>query len=94
MKNWIINYLYNFTMALNRFLNAVFGGLYDEEISLRTAKADKKGKLWAVYFGKFLNWVDHGHLEKTLRGEKTGYGAGLRILALLLIVFYAIMRIV
>jgi hypothetical protein len=90
VKNWIINYLFNFTMALDCFLNAVFGGLYNEQISLRVANAEKRGKKWACYFCKFLHWIDRNHCDRTLRGERTGYGAGFRFLVLLSLLFYLI----
>jgi hypothetical protein len=91
MKNW----LRNLTLALDRFLNVLlFFGRADETISYNAAIAEKKGKKWGCMFCKFLHWVDHGHCARTLRNEETGDDAGLRFLALLLVVFYVIMRIV
>jgi hypothetical protein len=89
------NYLRNLTLALDRFLNVVFFyGKADETISYNAATAEKNGKKWGCLFCKFLHWVDHNHCERTLRDEQTGDMAGLRLLGLLLVLFYILAEIV
>lgn len=56
-------YFMRVLLALDMFANVVlFRGRLDETISTHSARAAVEGKLWGIWFSKFLDWFqsDHG----------------------------------
>lgn len=66
MKDYTINLL----VAIDQFINAVFGGLPDETISSRAAKAELNGKKWGCVLCKILNKFDKDHCAKNIEWDE------------------------
>lgn len=64
----MMRYFWNLLIALDQLLNAILLGDPDETISSRAAKrADKSG--WRE-LGHFLEWIDPGHLKRSLEPDE------------------------
>lgn len=61
-------YIKNVLIAIDQGGNALLGGDPDETISSRAAKGQDKW-YWR-WLGKFLEWIDPGHLEKSLEEDE------------------------
>ena len=60
----IYRYFWNVLISLDQLGNVLIGGDPDETISSRCAK--NQHKLGWRLLGDFLEWVDPGHLQKSL----------------------------
>ncbi|MEL6509050.1 MAG: hypothetical protein AAFQ32_04620 [Pseudomonadota bacterium] len=61
-------YFWNVLIALDQLLNALLGGDPDETVSSRAAKHSHK-KHWH-YLGLFLEFVDPGHMKRSLEADE------------------------
>ena len=59
-------YLLNILIGLDRFFNAVFGGDSKETMSTRVGRYKDKHWLAGIIYN-FLEWIDPGHCEQSLR---------------------------
>ena len=66
MWSWISQYIWNLLVAVDQFINTLFGGYPDETISSRAAKQHRKGKRWACILCRLLDVVDKDHCEKNI----------------------------
>lgn len=88
MKQLIITYLRNVTLALDRLLNVVFlHGIPEETVSVASAKARNNGKRWACILCKWFDYtIERDHCTKSLSDEPTPLHAGVRALIQLILV--------
>ncbi|MDW4550891.1 hypothetical protein R5H32_16130 [Defluviimonas sp. D31] len=63
-------YLWNLTIALDQFANALLGGDPDETISSRAAKRQHRSHWRAL--GRLLEWIDPGHLARAREADEGG----------------------
>jgi hypothetical protein len=63
-------YVLSLLIALDQFVNALFGGYPDETVSFRSAKARNDGKEWGCILCKLLDAIDPQHCDKTMRNKK------------------------
>lgn len=61
-------YVKNVLIGIDQLVNAMIGGDPDETLSSRIAKSQYN---WAARVaGRFLEWVDPGHLEKAREDDE------------------------
>ena len=76
---------------LDCFLNALFGGEYDQTISLRLAEAAQKKKFIGCVLCKWLHWsLRQNHCKRILDGEPISGWAAVMAAVQLLIIFVLI----
>jgi len=63
-------YLKNILIAIDQGFNALIGGDPDETISSRAAK--NQHKWYWRWIGYFLEWIDPGHLSKSIETDEGG----------------------
>lgn len=63
-------YFFNLLVALDQFINAIFGGLADETLSSRAGKARNNGKKWGCYLCKVLDALDRNHCTKSIEWDE------------------------
>lgn len=61
----ICKYFWNILIALDQFINTVFGGDPDETISSRAGK-EQTTKLWAKYLCWLLNKLQTNHCKDSI----------------------------
>lgn len=66
-------YVWNLLIAIDQLANAILAGDPDETISSRAAKRQHR-RVWRV-LGRFLEWVDPGHLAKAREPDEGGRAA-------------------
>ena len=54
-------------VALDRFLNVLFGGKDDLTISSQAAIAKHNGRIWGCVLCRLLNLLDKNHCEASLK---------------------------
>lgn len=64
------NYLMNLLISLDQLGNTILGGLPDETISSRAAKAKLQGKRWGCVLCKLLDKLDKNHCEKSIEMDE------------------------
>lgn len=62
-------YVHRDLVALDQAANVVTGGLPDETISSRAARASRQGKLWGRALSRFLNLFGKDHGAKAQAGD-------------------------
>lgn len=62
----VSQYFWNILIAIDQLANALLLGDPTETISSRADKAAVEGKRWGCVLCKLLNYVQHGHCEKSL----------------------------
>lgn len=62
-------YVHRALVGLDQFVNVLTGGLPDETISARSARAAEQGKGWGVAMSKFLNLFQANHGPKAQAGD-------------------------
>lgn len=60
-------YIIHILIGVDQFGNALLGGYPDETISSRCYRGQRKW-YWKL-LGKFLEWLDPGHLQAAYNGE-------------------------
>ncbi len=60
-------YILNVLIGIDQLANALLGGEPDETISCRCARG--QGKWYWRVLGRFLEWLDPGHLQKAYNSE-------------------------
>lgn len=64
------NYLMNLLISLDQLGNTILGGLPDETISSRAAKAKLSGKKWGCVLCKWLDKLDKDHCDKSIEMDE------------------------
>ncbi len=64
------NYLMNLLISLDQLGNTILGGLPDETISSRAAKAKLAGKKWGCVLCKWLDKLDKDHCDKSIEMDE------------------------
>lgn len=66
-------YIFNLLIAIDQFTNTIMGGDPDETISSRCAK--RQNELGWRILGRFLEWIDPGHLKRSEEDDEGGNAA-------------------
>jgi len=66
----ILSYFRRLFVALDQLLNVIFGGDEDETISSRIAKDNRRGRKFACFLCKILDWIDPHHCEKAIERDE------------------------
>lgn len=61
-------YFFNILIGIDQLGNVILGGDPDETISSRAAKGQHK--FYWRWLGYFLEWIDPGHLSKSLEADE------------------------
>lgn len=64
----MIRYIKNILIGLDQLANTVLGGDPDETISSRAAKRPRVW-FWGL-IGRFLEWIDPGHLQRSKEDDE------------------------
>lgn len=66
----ILSYFRRLFVAADQLLNVIFGGDEDETISSRIAKDRRRGRKFACFLCKILDWLDPDHCEKAIERDE------------------------
>ena len=66
----ILSYFRRLFVAVDQLLNVIFGGDEDETISPRIAKDRRRGRKFACFLCKILDWLDPDHCEKAIERDE------------------------
>lgn len=74
-KTKLGRYVWNFLIALDQFINTIFGGDPDETISSRIGKITARRPddcRFCVFLCKMLNKIDPDHCNKVIENDRGG----------------------
>lgn len=60
-------YFRNIAIAIDQFINTLFGGDPDETISSRAGKSSKR---WGYILCRCLHWIDRNHCIKSIEYDE------------------------
>ena len=66
----ILSYFRRLVVAVDQLLNVILGGDEDETISSRIAKDNRRGRKFACFLCKILDWIDPHHCEKAIERDE------------------------
>ncbi len=66
----ILTYFRRLFVVLDQLLNVIFGGDEDETISSRIAKDRRRGRKFACFLCRILDWLDPDHCEKAIERDE------------------------
>ncbi len=65
-------YLWNFLISIDQFVNTLLGGNLDETISSRMGKQIRDGKCFGCYvICRILHVLDPNHCQKSIEDDET-----------------------
>lgn len=62
-------YVLNVLVAADALLNTILGGLPDETISARAARAQQAGRRWGCILCRLLDRLEQDHCALSLKGD-------------------------
>jgi hypothetical protein len=66
----ILTYFRRLFVSVDQLLNVIFGGDEDETISSRIAKDTRRGRKFACFLCRILDWLDPDHCEKAIERDE------------------------
>jgi len=72
-----MNYIFNVLIALDRFLNSVIGGHYDETLSASAWYGEQQGKILPRFFRPIIDFLflpfERDHCRSAYESERNFY---------------------